>query len=44
MNLHIRICKSNDAGVLNELMLMLNLIIPYNFYELSLTLTLKQII
>ena len=44
MNLHIRICKGNDAGVLNKLVLIFNLTIPYNFYELSLTLTLKQII
>ena len=35
MNLHTRICKDNDAGVLIEFMLILNLTVPYDFQELS---------
>ena len=33
--------KSNDARVVNELMLIFNLTVPYDFYEPSLTLALK---
>ena len=36
--------KSNDARVLNEFMFIFNLTVPYDFYELSLTLFFKQII
>ena len=34
MNLHTRICKGNDAGVLTELMLIFQYDILSDFYEL----------
>ena len=34
MNLHTRICKGNDAGVLNELMLIFNLTYSLIFMNL----------